>query len=64
MYLLEEADITCPYCGETISVLIDSSLDSQSYVEDCSVCCRPIVMGVEVSADGSVVIRPRHEDEA
>jgi Cysteine-rich CPXCG len=33
---------TCPYCWETISILIDSSVTNQSFVEDCEVCCRPI----------------------
>lgn len=39
---LDEQSITCPYCWETISVLLDLSLCEQSYVEDCSVCCHPI----------------------
>lgn len=32
----------CPYCWETISMLLDSSVSKQSYVEDCEVCCNPI----------------------
>lgn len=33
----------CPYCFEKISMLLDiSNEDSQSYVEDCEVCCNPI----------------------
>nr|WP_221898713.1 CPXCG motif-containing cysteine-rich protein [Robiginitalea sp. SC105] len=32
----------CPYCWETISVLVDTSVSSQTYVEDCEVCCNPI----------------------
>lgn len=35
-------EVVCPYCGETISVLVDTSVSSQTYIEDCSVCCRPI----------------------
>ncbi len=31
----------CPYCWEEISMLLDTSI-SQSYVEDCEVCCNPI----------------------
>lgn len=34
----------CPYCGESIELLIDSSVDEQEYVEDCQVCCRPVVV--------------------
>ena len=36
------AEVSCPYCGETITVFLDLSVESQSYIEDCSVCCRPI----------------------
>ncbi len=36
----------CPYCWEEISMLLDASVSSQTYVEDCEVCCNPI----EVSA--------------
>ncbi|HEX2768649.1 MAG TPA: CPXCG motif-containing cysteine-rich protein [Geobacteraceae bacterium] len=32
----------CPHCGERISMLLDLSAGSQSYVEDCEVCCNPI----------------------
>ena len=33
---------TCPHCWEQISVLLDTSVKEQTYVEDCEVCCRPI----------------------
>ncbi|MFD0863768.1 CPXCG motif-containing cysteine-rich protein [Sungkyunkwania multivorans] len=36
----------CPYCWETISMLLDSSV-SQTYVEDCEVCCNPIQVRVQ-----------------
>lgn len=32
----------CPYCWEEISMLLDSSVPKQIYIEDCEVCCRPI----------------------
>jgi transcription elongation factor Elf1 len=32
----------CPYCGERISMVLDTSVKGQTYVEDCEVCCRPI----------------------
>jgi hypothetical protein len=49
---LDELDIQCPYCWETISVLIDCSVEAQDYIEDCQVCCRPIVFDVRVDDDG------------
>ena len=36
------AEVTCPYCGETITLLLDLSVESQTYIEDCSVCCQPM----------------------
>lgn len=32
----------CPYCWETVSMLLDPSVATQTYVEDCDVCCNPI----------------------
>lgn len=32
----------CPYCWEEISMLLDSSISKQTYIEDCEVCCNPI----------------------
>ena len=32
----------CPYCWEDISMLLDSSLVSTEYIEDCEICCNPI----------------------
>ncbi|MCA0151733.1 CPXCG motif-containing cysteine-rich protein [Winogradskyella vincentii] len=36
----------CPYCWEQISMLIDSSQNSQIYIEDCEICCNPIQINV------------------
>ena len=49
---LAEIDIQCPYCWQSIGVLIDCSVESQEYIEDCQVCCRPIVFDVIVDDDG------------
>ncbi|WP_444942559.1 CPXCG motif-containing cysteine-rich protein [Microbulbifer sp. ZKSA004] len=45
-----ERSIYCPYCGETIKILVDSSVLPQQYTEDCQVCCRPIVFSVELES--------------
>ena len=46
--------VQCPYCGETFETQIDTSGGSQEYVEDCYVCCKPIVFRTEVDADGEL----------
>ncbi len=33
---------TCPHCWQTVSMMLDLSVEEQSYVEDCEVCCHPI----------------------
>ncbi|MBS3739195.1 CPXCG motif-containing cysteine-rich protein [Mesohalobacter halotolerans] len=43
---MNEHFFQCPYCWETISMLIDTSIRQQSYIEDCEVCCRPIQISV------------------
>ncbi|MEE9407476.1 MAG: CPXCG motif-containing cysteine-rich protein [Polaribacter sp.] len=32
----------CPHCWEEISMLFDTSIRQQTYIEDCEVCCNPI----------------------
>lgn len=41
----------CPHCGEPISVLLDLSVEQQNYIEDCEVCCAPIEISYQVSAE-------------
>jgi len=63
MSLLEEVEIECPYCGERITLLVDSSAGPQEYIEDCQVCCKPINVYVTVNEDGLPQIEVRREDE-
>ena len=61
---LAESLISCPNCGERISVLVDTSVLQQQYVEDCEVCCRPIVFEVSIGIDEEVAVRASSENEA
>lgn len=45
---MEEQFFSCPYCWETISMLIDTSIEDQQYIEDCEVCCNPIQLTISV----------------
>lgn len=58
-----EKRIGCPYCGETITIIVDESVPEQAYIEDCEVCCRPIVMHVLVDNDGDVMVDVRTDSE-
>jgi len=46
MELIAETEITCPHCGRSFPLEIDTSQAEQSIIEDCTVCCRPIALTV------------------
>lgn len=52
MSMQELANSSCPYCGESIRLVIDCSIPDQHYVEDCEVCCRPMEIRVLCNEDG------------
>ena len=51
---LVEHAFTCPYCWETVTMLVDTSVTdqdyTQDYVEDCEVCCNPIGIFVRTTS--------------
>lgn len=59
--LLERA-VECPYCGETINILLDLSVDEQRYIEDCQVCCRPVEIVCEAPAGSLGSVRTQRSD--
>jgi transcription elongation factor Elf1 len=61
--MIEEQAIYCPYCGERQTVLVDLSQGSASYIEDCQVCCRPIVFQLVVDYEGEYSLNVAHEDD-
>lgn len=60
---LIEVEIQCQYCGEFISILIDLSEPEQRYIEDCQVCCRPIVISYHIDENENLVVLVQREDE-
>ncbi|UOY08140.1 CPXCG motif-containing cysteine-rich protein [Muricauda sp. SCSIO 64092] len=47
----------CPYCWEEISMLLDTSVSTQAYVEDCEVCCNPIEVTASFTGNELVEFR-------
>ena len=41
-----EVPYTCPYCFTDVTLLVDTSVGQQQYVEDCERCCNPIEFSV------------------
>ena len=60
---VEPVGIGCPYCGEAIELLVDCSVQKQSYIEDCEVCCRPIDIDVTLDEHGTPSVAVSREDD-
>lgn len=63
MHDLKEKNVYCPYCGERISVLLDPSVPHQNYIEDCQVCCRPIIFDVNIDQQGDALVSVKSEGD-
>jgi hypothetical protein len=50
---------TCPYCWQEISMVLDTSVRHQTYIEDCEVCCNPIEVLYVVDDQGSIDFNAR-----
>ena len=62
--MLPSQDVECPYCGEVITLVLETSAGSQRYIEDCHVCCRPITVDLDVDADGDAQVRVHSEEDS
>ncbi len=54
---LVEHSFTCPACWAPISMLLDLSQGGHTFVEDCEVCCRPLLISFETMAGEPVEFR-------
>lgn len=75
--MITDFNISCPYCGEVFNTLIDYSslitnsplIDSNAsqdytYIEDCQVCCQPVLFTPIVDQDGHLInVITRQENE-
>ena len=58
-----DAHVQCPYCGESNEIALDpGGGGEQEYVEDCQVCCRPWLMHVRYTRDGTAEIEVIRSD--
>ena len=62
MQLLEQR-IDCPYCGEPLTLLVDEGDLGVDYIEDCQVCCRPMVVSARLDGQGDLAVSARREDD-
>jgi len=62
--MLHEADVICPYCGEGFVTVVDCSAGDQEYIEDCEVCCSPIVFALTTDGEGNLLhLQARQDNE-
>ncbi|MDI3260012.1 MAG: CPXCG motif-containing cysteine-rich protein [Sinobacteraceae bacterium] len=50
--MIQTATVTCPYCWERVELSVDPSAGDQDYVEDCPVCCQPMLLHLHFGARG------------
>ena len=62
--MLAFVSIGGPYCGETIVVVVDDSVEQQQTIEACQVCCRPIVLVSGLDEEGELFVQARTENDA
>jgi uncharacterized Zn finger protein len=59
-----EVDLSCPYCGEPLTFVIDETGGrAQAYVEDCQVCCQPIQVSARVQSEEDVEVQVSRLDD-
>jgi hypothetical protein len=49
---VEYLDTHCPWCAEMISLEIECIEPEQEYIEDCPVCCAPMLVSVRIPCAG------------
>lgn len=60
----EEGSYVCDSCGEEIIIPLDlTEGSSQTYVEDCPVCCRANTIRVQVDDEGNAQVRAEPEQD-
>lgn len=44
-------DVHCPYCGESYGLAVDLASGDRTFIEDCTVCCHPILLSLDTEGD-------------
>lgn len=55
--------VPCPHCGEVVLVSVDPGEGSHQRVEDCAVCCAPMVLTVTLDGAGDAEVAARREND-
>lgn len=63
MNVEQEAKILCPYCSSAQTLLLDISAGDQALVEDCEVCCQPMLLNLHIENGQLINCDARRENE-
>lgn len=59
----DEIRFFCPYCGEENVTDVDISAgNSQEFIYDCEVCCRPVEIKLTIDRDRNVNIEVLNDE--
>lgn len=58
---VESLDALCPWCCEAISLVVECIEAEQEYVEDCPVCCAPMLVRVSIPGAGPPAVEVERE---
>ena len=60
-------EVQCPYCGQGMELVIDTTIAQQRFTTDCEVCCRPFevfaecetgeILSLEVQAQPDLAVK-------
>lgn len=60
---LDPVQIRCPYCGEQIDIQVDIVSADEDYLEDCTICCRPILLHIARDENGVPSVSATRESD-
>ena len=62
MDLWQARSFRCPYCASRNSFTLESGQEETAWVQDCEVCCQPIVIAVRTARGEILDIRVDREN--
>lgn len=54
MEALQTVLLQCPNCWEQVAIVVDYEEAEQEIIEDCSVCCSPMVIALSAGDDDTL----------
>jgi hypothetical protein len=62
MEAVQTVTLQCPNCWELVEIVVDYSEAEQEIIEDCSVCCSPMVIAISTGDDEELHAEARLEN--